>query len=214
MQRPLKIDQALYSKYLDIILNCSIIDISCGSGRFLTKYLDYLLSFELIPQINTDIKPINLFQRLFGIDILPSAVDLAKQLLLLTCILMFPDIKFREIQEIMAVLNNNIVCSDSLTIESVKSLQIKNNNSKFDMIIGNPPYLKTDLLNQKEKLINLIKSEFKGIEISIPRRLIITFTSFTFRFLCETIRHNMLINFKFMVRCQIWLSISKISSTK
>ena len=103
--------------------NDKIIDLSCGSGAFIIGLLKY---FKL--QYNKTIKDcIN--ENIFGADILKYNVDRCKLLILLYAL---------KNNEILDITDINIINTDSLKYAW---------KSKFDVVVGNPPYVKFQDLN-------------------------------------------------------------------
>ncbi len=123
-----------------------ILDSSCGSGAFLNQAHSALRRQY---QIQTDRKiqevkgNLNLFQHtniiennrtillnnLFGIDINPESTEITKLALWL---------KTANKTAPLQNLDKNIKCGNSLLYDWHEG----NNNGKFDVIIGNPPYIK------------------------------------------------------------------------
>ncbi len=105
-------------------------DISCGSGSFLTTAADALIrklrSFDA--QKNWG-KELVAKRKLIGIDIDPKAVTLARLSLWL---------RLAEEPDPLPLpsLKRNVVCGDSLSPDTWKGLP-----QKYDIIIGNPPFM-------------------------------------------------------------------------
>ncbi len=114
----------------DKINDKKIIDPSCGSGTFLLRSV-YKAS---------EIKNINLIHfvenNIFGIDIDQDSVDHTKFLLNLLLVSLGYDKDFIKL---------NIILADSLESNWMKEFNL---SSKFDYIIGNPPYIKIQSLNK------------------------------------------------------------------
>jgi hypothetical protein len=159
--------------------NLKILDPACGSGAFLVKAVDVLLEIDEEIQLRkpkkissqsgmdefTKIKDINLFieNNIYGVDINPASVEITKLSLFLK--LAGPESK-------LGYLSNNIKVGNSLI--SDKKI-VKNAFSwetefpevmgfeKFDIIIGNPPYLRIQGLHENhESITNFIKNNFKS----------------------------------------------------
>ena len=91
----------------------SICDAACGGGAFLEGVLRYVRK-------NEPAKYKSYCQKLYGIDINPKAVELARKNL--------PDLP-----------EENLICADTLELDFTKK--------PYDIIIGNPPYLCGGLKN-------------------------------------------------------------------
>jgi len=129
-----------------------IIDISCGSGSFISQIVKRLvLRFLVSHNINSiadlsiqDAKQVinNVMENVFGIDINPIA-----------CVLCQISMRF-ALFEIYKVINNedekyqfplfNIQCKNALDILE---------DRKFDYIVGNPPYIFIRDIPEEQKLI-------------------------------------------------------------
>lgn len=103
--------------------NESIADISCGCGAFLLGVIRYYqrVHHRTVSQI--------ISENLFGYDILPYNVRRAKLLI-----------------SLYALLNNEVISEEILNIHCLDSLAHKWSR-KFDCIVGNPPYVKFQDLN-------------------------------------------------------------------
>ena len=131
-----------------------ILDPACGSGSFLMKSFDYILSMDKKKNETTDHKPHPsgattnyekkiqiLKENIFGVDLDPKAVEIAGLNLLL---------KAAEKKHRLPKLDDNIKVGNSLIDESkidpdkafIWERQFKKilDEGGFDVIIGNPPY--------------------------------------------------------------------------
>lgn len=176
--------RVLQEKSPEEIANLKILDPACGSGSFLIKAFDYLYTqkikkknkprfkngkFALLKKAfkNRDgVEDLSLIQKInilknniYGVDLDQQAVEIAQLNLLL---------KVLEKEKKLPKLNN-IRCGNSL-IDDPKIVDDKAfewneeftevmQNGGFDIIIGNPPYVRVDDLGEKEK--NLWKKEFR-----------------------------------------------------
>jgi hypothetical protein len=118
-----------------------IADLSCGSGVFLTAALDALLSpyrkgaeavgaGDLARETITFRQSEVLKSAIFGVDLLPQAVELAKLALWLTA---------ARRNEPSADLTPNFEVGDTLAPVTTSRLREKAGD-KFDIILGNPPW--------------------------------------------------------------------------
>lgn len=139
--------------YKNFLLNLKIIDPACGSGAFLNGALDFLINehknldkFRKIYENEAlplyDIEPQILENNLFGVDINADAVQIAKLSLWLRTAQ-----KGRKLTD----LSNNIKCANSLLDFPF--------DFKFDCVIGNPPYVRQEMIKeQKPHLQKLYKA--------------------------------------------------------
>ncbi|MDA3052623.1 Eco57I restriction-modification methylase domain-containing protein [Campylobacter sp. JMF_01 NE2] len=139
--------------YKEFLLGLKIIDPACGSGAFLNGALDFLINehknldkFRKIYENEAlplyDIEPQILENNLFGVDINADAVQIAKLSLWLRTAQ-----KGRKLTD----LSNNIKCANSLLDFPF--------DFKFDIVIGNPPYVRQEMIKeQKPHLQKLYKA--------------------------------------------------------
>ena len=145
-----------YRKWL---LDLTICDPACGSGAFLNQALEFLISeHQYIDELNAkllgeamilrDIENAILENNLFGVDINEESVEIAKLSLWL---------RTAQKGRKLTLLNNNIKCGNSLIddreIAGDKAFNWQNEFPKvfekggFDVVIGNPPYVRQELLS-------------------------------------------------------------------
>ena len=146
--------------YRDWLFNLKICDPACGSGAFLNQALDFLIKEhqyldELTAQYHkstivlSDIETQILENNLYGVDINEESVEIARLSLWL---------RTAERGRKLTSLNHNIKCGNSLIddpeIAGKKAFnwQIEFpsvfNNGGFDAVIGNPPYVRAELLGE------------------------------------------------------------------
>jgi tRNA G10 N-methylase Trm11 len=159
-----KILQA-YQEYKDVLCNIKILDPACGSGAFLVKVFDFLLSEnKRVAKVIADIQgnaslydtedyvKSLLQNNIYGVDLNPESVEITKLSLWL---------KSAQRGQKLITLKGNIKCGNSLiddpNIAGEKAFSWSKefseiiNNGGFDVIIGNPPYIRPHNLLQKDK---------------------------------------------------------------
>ena len=139
-----------------------IIDPACGSGAFLIEAFDFLLKYNqmLDEKIFNMTGTKNLFDdttkeilqnNIFGVDLNKESVEITKLSLWL---------RTADKNKTLATLENNIKYGDSLISDkniSEKAFVWKNEfpeifeNGGFDIVIGNPPYVSAENINEIEK---------------------------------------------------------------
>jgi len=133
--------------YKNWLTNLKIIDPACGSGAFLNQALNFLIEeHEKIDDIIADLtkSPLRLFDtdknilenNLFGVDINEESVEIAQLSLWL---------RTAKKDRKLSKLNNNIKCGNSLLTSEFdwyKEFPHIMKNGGFDVVIGNPPYIK------------------------------------------------------------------------
>ncbi len=163
--------------YRTWLFQITICDPACGSGAFLNAALEYLIAEHRIADeltarvfgdtiVYTDLENSILENNLYGVDINEDAIEIAKLSLWLRTAK-----KGRKLSN----LSNNIKCCNSLiedaSVASDKAFkwneEFKNvfENKGFDVVIGNPPYVRQELLGQNNKHFFSIrfKNVFNGI---------------------------------------------------
>ncbi len=153
------IDKKL-DEYRNWFLTLTILDPACGSGAFLNQALEFLINEhqkidELRAQlfggaiIFSDITTNILEKNIFGVDLNEESVEIAKLSLWLRTAQ-----KGRKLN----TLSNNIKCGNSLIddpeVAGDKAFNWQNEfsdifaNGGFDVVIGNPPYLRVQGLRE------------------------------------------------------------------
>ena len=146
--------------------NIKVLDPACGSGSFLMKAFDYLVTLDKkkngeIAQTKLDLTGASasygrkveiLKENIFGVDLDPKAVEIAQLNLLL---------KTAEKKHRLPTLQENINVGNSLIDDPAVAgdrafkweEQFKDvmKNGGFDVVIGNPPYVNNRNLPENEK---------------------------------------------------------------
>lgn len=159
--------------YRNWLLQLTICDPACGSGAFLNQALDFLITeHRYIDELQaklfgdamvlSDVEKSILENNLFGVDLNEESVEIAKLSLWLRTAQ--PNRKLND-------LNNNIKCGNSLiddpTIAGEKAFNWQTafpqvfEKGGFDVIIGNPPYVRQELLGEDNK--KYFSSKFQNV---------------------------------------------------
>lgn len=131
------------------ILKLKICDPAMGSGHFLAGALHYLTAKYLDRRANESegdlVETVSVAKRkildscIFGVDINSRAVKLAKMSLWL---------ETAVINQKLEKLSDQLLCADSLITDGLWKKSKSLGTSKFDALIGNPPYV-SELRNNK-----------------------------------------------------------------
>jgi len=163
------------------LLKLTICDPACGSGAFLNQALEFLIAeHRYIDELQaklmgdsmilSDVEKSILENNIYGVDLNDESVEIAKLSLWLRTAQ-----KGRKLNS----LNNNIKCGNSLIddpeVAGEKAFNWQQEfptvfeNGGFDVVIGNPPYVRVQNLNYKE--IDFYKMSYvaahKRIDISL-----------------------------------------------
>jgi len=146
--------------------NIKILDPACGSGSFLMKAFDYLVTFDKKKNREADQTKLDttgvsasysrkveiLKNNIFGVDLDPKAVEIAQLNLLL---------KAAEKKERLPTLQENIRVGNSLiddaTIAGNRAFKWESEFKDimgaggFDVVIGNPPYIRPHKIPEIDK---------------------------------------------------------------
>ncbi len=139
-------------EYKNWLLNLKILDPACGSGAFLNQALEYLINEH--KNLQNDLALMGdlfasymveeeiLEHNLYGVDINEDAVEIAKLSLWL---------RTAKRGRPLTKLADKIVCANSL-------LEMPFSKNSFDVVIGNPPYVRQEAIKgQKEVLSKIYK---------------------------------------------------------
>lgn len=140
------------------ILNMKIVDPACGSGSFLIRAYDELLLYHAkvkgkpVAELNWQERIEILTRNIFGVDLDPQAVEIARLNLLIRAL---------ATRDLLPSLENNIRCGNSLIFGQDKELEASlgrdyrnykpfnweyefadiMKSGGFAIVIGNPPYV-------------------------------------------------------------------------
>jgi type I restriction-modification system DNA methylase subunit len=164
-----------WKTYRDNILQqTKIIDPSCGSGAFLIAAYNYLLrqyervnlalvSFNEVPLNRTEINQIILKKNLYGVDLSPESVEITKLSLWL---------QTAEMGKQLTDLENNIKVGNSI-IDNAEVHSLAFNwqtefsevfsQGGFDVVIGNPPYVRQELLSSYKPYLQQNYDSYDGV---------------------------------------------------
>lgn len=166
-KKNIKVKKELLEKLTDYrnwLLQLTICDPACGSGAFLNQALEFLitehryideLQAKLLgaSMILSDIENSILENNLFGVDINDESVEIAQLSLWL---------RTAQRNRKLNSLNNNIKCGNSLIddpdVAGTKAFNWQKEfpqvfaKGGFDIVIGNPPYVPTEYINENDKL--------------------------------------------------------------
>jgi type I restriction-modification system DNA methylase subunit len=155
--------------------NIKILDPACGSGSFLMKAFDYLVTLSKqkngnIDQTKLDLTGVSvtygkkveiLKDNIFGVDLDPKAVEIAQLNLLL---------KAAEKKQRLPTLRENIKVGNSLIYDPVvagkrafkwsEEFEAIMKGGGFDVVVGNPPYVRPENVLKKDRIYFLNKENY------------------------------------------------------
>lgn len=117
---------------IDCILNSSVFDPTCGSGEFLIGVINAKLQLINNNAIDLEQDIVNISKNIYGNDINRESIDITKIRIFFELINKITNVDLYY--DIASILNKNFYDKDFINI-NVKSWK------KFDLIIGNPPYV-------------------------------------------------------------------------
>ncbi len=149
---------ASLNQYKDWLLTLKILDPACGSGAFLNQAVNFLVQeHQFVDDIIAELtnSPLRLFDtdiailenNIYGVDINEESIEIAKLSLWL---------RTAKQGRKLSNLSNNIKCGNSLiddpAVAGDKAFNWQNEfpevfaKGGFDVVIGNPPYVRQELL--------------------------------------------------------------------
>ena len=135
------------------LAECLCADISCGCGAFLYTLAEYFHE-------HTGEQYGNIFKHLYGVDISATSVNRAKIMLALVAL---------QNGEIIQEDTFNLFAGDSLIFDFQSMPNVANNNG-LDIIVGNPPYVRSKHIDKetKKNLPLWITSKVGNADLYIP----------------------------------------------
>jgi hypothetical protein len=143
--------------YREWLLQLTILDPACGSGAFLNQALDFLIKeHEYVDELQTkllggglvfpNIETTVLENNIYGVDLNEESIEIAKLSLWL---------RTAQPRRKLNDLSSNVKCGNSLidskTVAGDKAFKWEEeypvifDNGGFDVVIGNPPYVRAEL---------------------------------------------------------------------
>ena len=179
----------------------TVLDSGCGAGTFLVR------AYAFIKHFDKKVKHIELLERLWGIDIAPFPVFLASMNLSLL------DIK--ELENYPAIINQDFAdirphtFRDLVFHNHTKEFTVKEKEGKynsvrvpqFDACVGNPPYIRQELIERKEIWSTLANHEHKIKKVNQQSDFYVFYLMHTAAFLKEGGRFGYVIS-------SSWLDVS------
>lgn len=147
------------------IFNIKICDPAMGSAHFLVESLNYLhkefLRLDAGKDVDTDIKRLILQSSIFGVDLNPRAVKLAKMSLWLSTACPGKSLEH---------LDDQLKAGNSLDGDSFdwnRSFTFLKKSGGFDAVVGNPPYVENSKADLSSYTINNFKTFNKSGDLYV-----------------------------------------------
>ena len=128
-----------------ILFNSKILDPTCGSGEFLLN--TFIMKYNLLKETKNvdDENILKITKTLYGNDIDDESTDISKIRLFMYVYSLLENKDYYK--KLTKILINNFTNYD-FVLDSNKI------NNKFEIVVGNPPYVEYGKYDDKEKLIN------------------------------------------------------------
>ena len=158
--------------------NIKIIDIACGSGAFINKACDVLMEIykaiydkksenkQSLSYLFDDVESKRqiLLNNIYGVDLNEESVEITK-------LALFLKVAKKELQ--LPNLDNNIKTGNSI-VDNIKFAGIKEfkwekqfkeiiNNGGFDIVIGNPPYVRQERIKEIKPYLKENYATYTGV---------------------------------------------------
>jgi hypothetical protein len=179
-------------EYKNFLENLKILDPAVGSGAFLNEALDFLVKeHEKVREklenfgdltLETEIDKEILENNLFGVDINESAIEIAKLSLW---------IKTAKPNRKLSNLNNNFICANSL-------LEMPFPENSFDIVLGNPPYVRIQGLKSNYEDESKLYEE-KFVSATGNYDLYVIFLEMSFKMLNQNGKLGFILPHKFLI---------------
>lgn len=136
-----------------------VLDSGCGAGTFLVR------AYQFLKNYHKKLTHEQLLERLWGIEIAPFPAFLATMnlsLLDIKTIDNYPVIIRADFSEIKSTSSQKLIFPNLSQLFHVKDIDDKIKQVSipvFDACVGNPPYIRQELIDNKQRWIDLAKSE-------------------------------------------------------
>ena len=109
-----------------------IIDTACGAGAFLIR------AYEMLKHYHPESESINVLEKIYGVELAPFPLLITK----------------------INLLSSNTIDNPYIIQKDFSDIN-KTDLPEFDACIGNPPYIRQELIENKQKWIDQVKQDFK-----------------------------------------------------
>ncbi len=159
------VEKILNNKGLSKVKEVKILDPACGSGSFLVSAIEnldqyYRVHYKNWAELSRDEKLKLIKNNIFGVDLDERAVSIAKLNIYLQVLTQRGQADIRAHHTLLPELKENVKLGNSLIVEEKiageafdwrKEFKDTMGGGGFDVIIGNPPYVRVDSLKEEEK---------------------------------------------------------------
>lgn len=160
-----------------------VLDSGCGAGTFIVR------AYVMLKKLNPDLTHEELLERLWGIEIATFPAFLATMNLSLMDIKTkdnYPVIVREDFSLIKPTSSANVIFLNASHLFDVKDTGGKSRKVKvpiFDACVGNPPYIRQELIEHKDRWVNLAKAEHRLKKINQQSDLYVYYLMHTASFL-------------------------------
>ncbi len=162
-----------------------VLDSGCGAGTFLVR------AYRFIKKFHPELSHQELLERLWGVEIAIFPAFLSTMNLSLLNIKVtenYPAVIRQDFSEMKSTSSQKLIFLNASHLFQIKDVGGKIKSIKmpvFDACVGNPPYVRQEHIEHKDKWINLAKSEYDLKKINLQSDLYVYYLMHTAAFLKE-----------------------------
>jgi type I restriction-modification system DNA methylase subunit len=150
------VDLVLSEVFKHLPADAKVLDISCGSGVFLVESLRRLVACRVAngEEWSRELVRDTLYNQIYGVDISKEAMQIAAFSLYLTALELDPDLQSLDKIQFQNLSEKNLFDSDAFDESAPFNKREPFVSKKFQAIVGNPPWKRTQADYLAEKYCN------------------------------------------------------------